>query len=146
MTGWWCHSQKWENEHGLYKKFIRVHGTTDSDILASLKACGYADLFLTFITKKWRKFLHIWNPTFIDKPVQVKNIHRVPINSSELDLITGRNLLTVVGSGFHTPYCVVRQTRRWSVVAKSRSPIKKLCKLEQMATWFRLVFFGTSSL
>jgi hypothetical protein len=145
MTGL-CHSQKWENEHGLYKKPTSALGTTDSNNLASLKACGYADLFLTFSTKNSRRLLHIFNSTIIDKPVQVKNIHRVFINPSDLNLIKGRNPLTVVCSGSHTPDCVVRETRRWERLATSRSSIKILWKLVQMATWLRFVFFGTNSL
>jgi len=67
------------------------------------------------LTKNSRRFLHILNSTIIDKPVQVKNIHRLFINPSDLNLVKGRNLLTVVCSGFHTTDCVVRETRRCSV-------------------------------
>ena len=128
MTGW-CHSQKWENERGLYKKSTSALGTTDCDNSASHKACGYADLFLTFSTKNSRRFLRILNATIIDKPVQVKNVHRVFINPSDLNLINGRNLLTVVCLGFHTPDCVVRGNSKVERLAKSRSSIKKIVEV-----------------
>jgi hypothetical protein len=90
MTGG-CHLQKWGNEHGLYKMSTSALGTPDSNNLASLKACGHADLFLTFSTKNSR-FPHILNSTITDRPAQVKNIHRVFINPSDLNLIKRRNL------------------------------------------------------
>jgi hypothetical protein len=84
ITGWY-HSQKWWNEHGMYKNSTSILSTTDSNNSVSLKACGYADLFLSFSTKNSRMFLLILNSTIIDKPVQVKNIHLVLINPSDLN-------------------------------------------------------------
>jgi len=80
----------------MYKKATSALRTTDSNNSVSLKACGYADLFLNFSTKNSKRFLLTLKSAIVDNPVQVKNIHRVLINPSDLNLIQSRNLFTVV--------------------------------------------------
>jgi len=130
----------------MYKKSTSALGTTDSNNSVSLKACGYADLFLNFSTKNSKRFLLILKSAIIDKPVQVKNIHRVFINPSNLNLIQGRNLFTVVCLAF------ILQTVSWGkpvgggVKLSQGHLLKKLRMLEQMATRLRFEFLVTDSL